>query len=70
MPNIDVPVDVRVPDDTIFVSRNFIVNIHQLKFQKPGLYSVDIGLDGRQVGSIPLLVKLMPRKEEHESSGF
>lgn len=65
MPNIDIPVEVRIPDDAIFVSRNFIVNIHQLKFEKAGLYSVDIGLDGRQVGSISLLVKQMPSKQEN-----
>ncbi len=64
MPNIDIPVDVRVPEDTIFISRNFIVNIHQLKFDNPGLYSVDIALDDRQVGSISLLVKKMPPKAE------
>jgi hypothetical protein len=66
MPNIDMAVDVKVPDDTIFVSRNFIVNIHQLKFDRPGLYSVDIAMDGRQVGSISLLVKQMPGKEEQQ----
>ena len=66
MPNIDMAVDVRVPDDTIFVSRNFIVNIHQLKFERPGLYSVDISMDGREVGSISLLVKQMPPKEEQQ----
>jgi hypothetical protein len=69
MPNIDVPVEVRLPEDAIFVSRNFIVNIHQLKFGKPGLYSVDIGLDGRQVGSIPLLIKQMHPKAE-QAPGF
>lgn len=66
MPNIDMAVEVKVPDDTIFVSRNFIVNIHQLKFERPGLYSVDIAMDGRQVGSISLLVKQMPGKEEQQ----
>jgi hypothetical protein len=48
---------VVVPEDTIFVSRNFVINIQQLKFEKPGLYSIDIAMDGRQEGSIPLLVK-------------
>ena len=64
MPTIDMPVEVKVPDDSIFVSRNFIVNIHQLKFDRPGLYAVDIAVDDRQVGSIPLLVKQMAPKEE------
>src|SRR3989442_12728939 len=43
--SIDIPVEVAVPEDTIFVSRNFIVNIQQLKLDKPGLYSIDIALD-------------------------
>jgi hypothetical protein len=57
MPDIDIPIEVLVPDDTIFLSRNFIVNIQKLKFDKPGLYSINIALDSHQVGSIPLLVK-------------
>ena len=54
-----LPMEVMVPDDSIFVSRNLIINIQQLKFDKAGLYSIDFALDGRQAGSIPLLVKLV-----------
>jgi hypothetical protein len=61
MPNIDMPVEVSVPDDSIFISRNFIVNIQKLKFEREGLYSINIALDGRQEGGIPLLVKLPPK---------
>ena len=64
MPSIDIPVDVVVPDDSIFVSRNFIVNIQHMKFEKPGLYSIDIAMDGRQAGNIPLLVKHLSAKQE------
>ena len=60
MRSIELPVPVAVPDDTIFVSRNFIVNIQQLKFEKSGLYSIDLALDDNQQGSIPLLVKHRP----------
>ena len=60
MPNVDVPVEVGVPADSHFVSRNFILNIQQLKFDKYGLYSIDIAIDGRQEISIPLSVKEMP----------
>ena len=63
MQSIEIPVEVTVPDDSIFVSRNFIINIQQLKFEKPGLYAIDIALNGRQGGSIPLLVKQMPAKK-------
>ncbi len=62
MPNIDIPIEVVLPEDTIFISRNFVVNIQQLKFEKPGLYAIDIAMDGRQEGNIPLLVKQMPAK--------
>ena len=61
MPPIEMPVDVQVPDETIFLSRNFIVNIQKLKFEKGGLYAIDIAVDGRQEGSIPLLVRVMPK---------
>jgi hypothetical protein len=59
MPSIEIGVDVAVPDETLFLSRNFIINIQQLTLPKPGLYSVDIFMGGEQKGSIPLHVKLM-----------
>ena len=60
MPSIDMPADVVIPEETHFISRNFVINIQQLKFEKPGLYSIDIAMDGRQEASIPLLVKHAP----------
>jgi hypothetical protein len=61
MPPIEMPVEVLVPEETIFLSRNIIVNIQKLRFEKEGLYSIDIAVDGRQEGSIPLLVKIAPK---------
>ena len=60
MPSMDIPVQVVLPEDSHLVTRNFIVNIQQLKFEEPGLYSIDIALDDRQEASIPLLVKHVP----------
>ena len=60
MPGIDLPVEVVLPGDSHFGTRNFIVNIQQLKFEQPGLYSIDVSLDGRPQASIPLLVKHNP----------
>lgn len=57
MPSIEIPVQIAVPEDTDFQARNFVINIQQLKFDKPGLYSIAIGLDGRHEGSIPLFVR-------------
>jgi hypothetical protein len=56
-----MPVEVAVPDETMFLSRNIIVNIQKLRFEKEGLYSIEIALDGRQERSIPLLVKVAPQ---------
>ena len=57
MPPIPIPVEVTLPEDMHFGTRNFIINIQQLKFEQPGLYSVDVTLDGQPQASIPLLVK-------------
>jgi len=35
------------------------VNIQQLKFDEPGLYSVDVRVDDENVASVPLLVRQM-----------
>jgi len=61
MPAMEIPVIVALPEDVHFVTRNFVVNIQQLKFAEVGLYSVDILMDGRSLASIPLQVKLMPQ---------
>lgn len=53
-----MPVEFVLPEDMHFGTRNFIVNIQHLKFANPGLYSIDISLDGQPQASIPLLVKL------------
>jgi hypothetical protein len=57
MPGIDIPLEITLPEDTHFGTRNFIVNIQQLKFAQPGLYSIDIRLDDESKSAIPLLVK-------------
>ena len=61
MPPIEIPVAVALPDDVHFLTRNFIINIQQLKFAEAGLYSVDVRLDDKSQAAIPLLVKLPPQ---------
>jgi hypothetical protein len=60
MPPIEIPVVVALPDDAYFLTRNFIVNIQQLKFAEAGLYSVDVRLDDKSHATIPLWVKNLP----------
>jgi len=57
MPSIEMPFDVTLPADASFLARNFIVNIQQLKFDRPGQYAIDLAIDGRHETSIPLQVK-------------
>ena len=68
MPGIDIPVQVVIPGDSHFGTRNFIVNIQQLKFQSPGLYSIDLSMDERTQASIPLLVKHNPHIPQNPPS--
>jgi len=60
MPPIEIPVEVVLPEDIHFGTRNFIINIQQLKFEEPGLFSVDVALDNQSQASIPLMVKHVP----------
>lgn len=55
-----IPVEVTLPDEVHFGTRNFIINIQQLKFEEPGLYSVDISFDDQSQANVPLLVKHVP----------
>ena len=57
MPGIDMPVEVSLPGDSLFSTRNFIVNIQQLKLERFGAYSIDLAVDGRHETSLPLVFK-------------
>src|ERR1035441_2873242 len=46
-----IHVEVALPEDMHFGTRNFIVNLQQLKFDNPGLYSIDLTLDGQPQAS-------------------
>jgi len=67
MRSIDMPVEVALPPDANFVARNFLVNIQQLKFEKPGQYAIDIAIDGRQEASIPLNVRQTPPQDRTDA---
>jgi hypothetical protein len=59
-PGIEIPVRVALEGDSHFGTRNFIINIQQLKFETPGLYSIDVAWDDAAQTSIPLVVKQRP----------
>jgi len=61
---MDIPVEVAIPEDTHFGTRNFIINIQQLKFEAPGLYAIDVTLGGQTIASVPLMVRLVPSPQD------
>lgn len=61
VPPIEIPASVTLPEEAHFLTRNYIVNFQGLTFAEAGLYSVDVCLDGKSQGSIPLLVKQIER---------
>jgi hypothetical protein len=64
MPPLGFALDVAMPEDSHFGTRNFIFHLQQLKFDHAGLYSVDATLDDQALASIPLVVKLLPPPAE------
>ncbi len=68
MPPIEIPLDVGIPPDASFVSRNIVVNIQSLKFEAAGNYSIDVAIDGRHECSIPLAVKKLEEPPGNERS--
>ena len=68
MPSIELPFEVKVPENDSFAYRNFILNIQRLKFEKFGQHAVDIAIDGRQEASIPLEVKQIPEQGDEDDN--
>lgn len=60
MPPIEIQFEIALPPEALFIARNFILNIQQLKFQEPGHFAVAVAIDGQVLVSIPLHVQLAP----------
>ena len=57
-------IKVRVPAGRYFTSTNHIINVHQLKFTRPGGYQAAISVDDRHLGEVQLQVV-----QDEESQG-
>jgi hypothetical protein len=60
MPPISLPLQVGIGDEADSVSQNLVVNIQQLKFDRPGNYAFEVSIDHLHVASVPLRVALAP----------
>ena len=55
---------VQVPDNVAFVSRHLIVGFQGLQFPRPGVYSVDILVDGELIQRLPLRIIQVDEKQQ------
>jgi hypothetical protein len=57
LPPLDAGISACVPEGQHSAAVNLIVNIQGLKIEKPGEYSVNLAIDGRQESSIPVFAR-------------
>ncbi len=62
MPPVGGQVMVKLPDGRRSVSINLILNIHNIKIERPGEYSIELAIDSRHEASLPLFVLTPPAK--------
>ncbi|MDH7598714.1 MAG: hypothetical protein QHH07_03620 [Sedimentisphaerales bacterium] len=61
MPNLPtLPINVALADGADFTTRNFIINLQRIRFDRAGPYSIDLFWDEQQIASIPLVVHYLP----------
>ncbi|MDE1171052.1 MAG: hypothetical protein PW734_07580 [Verrucomicrobium sp.] len=67
IPEMRMEMDVRLPEELYFLSRNLILNLQGLPFASPGQYSLDVMMDDSMVARIPLqVIALKPYAGEVE----
>jgi hypothetical protein len=59
--------EVRLPQENIFITRNIVLNLQGLKFEKAGTHEVQISLDGHLLCSLPLRVVLVEGDQAGQS---
>ena len=66
MPPLNTQIQVKMPDDGYFVTRNIVLNLQRLKFEEVGNFSIDITADETMLTRVPLRVMLL--ENENTSS--
>jgi len=54
-------ITITLPPDAYFLTRNLVINMQRLRFEKTGQFSLDIAVDGEMLTRIPLRVMLVER---------
>ena len=61
IPPMNCAININSMGDFFFSTHNLVLNLQQLCFEKTGLYSVDVTIDGGQAASLPLQVLQAPK---------
>jgi hypothetical protein len=61
MPKFDQTLAVNFAPGQRTVTSHFVILIQQIRLPKFGEYTIDLAMDGRQLGSLPLYVTKMER---------
>jgi len=56
---IEPEFDVQVPKNVPFLTRNLVMNLQGLRFEKDGIYSIDIGCDGEVMMRLPIRILMV-----------
>jgi len=57
LPALEAAIEVSMPAEVEFVTRNVVLNIQHARFENVGTYAVDVLVAGRHIASIPLQVR-------------
>lgn len=57
VPAFETSVDIHPEDGVESAVANLLLNFQQLRFEKFGRYSIDLAVDGRQEGSLPIYIR-------------
>jgi hypothetical protein len=57
VPAFETTVDIRPEEGVESAVANLLLNFQQLRFEKFGRYSIDLAIDGRQEGSLPIYIR-------------
>ena len=60
-PDLKDAISIKMPPNEDSISRNLILNIHGLRFNKTGQYRIDLSIDNQQVASLPIKVREVPK---------
>jgi hypothetical protein len=62
LPPLDASINIGMRAEDPSICANLVLNIQGVKLEKAGIYSIDLGIDGRHEKSLPLFVKPVPKQ--------